>query len=762
MALTVAAWRLQYRLREMAVPGRAVKWEIPNEQAFKLAETSGDSQAEIGTARNAIGATVMFFCTVPVPEPFRSALDQGAPARVCDEQASCAEALFGRAQARLLVSRWAEARRDLEAAAPALGDACLLELAFLDICEPRNIKEALSRAKDVSNRVAPRTVLSGRAWHIIGLAEGKLGRSSASIEALLEAAATYDSLGLRLAQAHVLDTLGMAQADRGRLDLAVNDYAFSLVIKTTGEDRFGTAITLGNLGRVHLKAGSFNQAVFCFERNLELTVALGDPRGQARMLEDLGRAYLGLENYAKAEICLAQCVEKAQAGGFTALVFFARKDLALLRLAQGKPDQAELELAAAEKAMPRDADVYFRLLLSAARGELLLARADERAIPLLQETVKEFQEKDLPDEEICARISLAKAYVKWKYKALAEQCLLRGLRIARSDGFARYLRVLNEAMAGLDLVEGAIDEKDREIGDGRSATKKTYIRRRQLGAGAFGEVFQVYDPERGGEFAYKRLRLDKLYDARARQRILASARTELEAGSRVRHPGVERVVAIGTEPDGSTYIVKELVSGRPLRDLMPKDATADPYHVVAQLSRIAQALHALHEKGVVHRDLKPENILIRDDGSPVLVDFGIAIIAEQQNISSPQKAGSLCYMAPEQAAGARITGQADVYALGVIAYEWLTGACPLSPRGAHVEDFFRDISKRPPTLIADLRPDLTADIQRFIMRMLEKKARRRPAGPLEVAAECDRLLGGTLSTKSIYSAKNAAAETQIL
>ena len=703
----------------------------------------------------------MFFCTVPVPEPFRSALDRETPAVVCDEEAASAEALFGRAQARLLVGREAEARRDLEAASPALGDACLLELALLGIRERSHIREALNTAKDVLSRVAPETVLAGRAWHIIGLAEGRLRRTAASIEALLKAAEIYDGLGERLAQAQVLDTLGMAEAARGRLDLAVNDYAFSLVLKTMAADRFGTAITLGNLGRVHLKAGRFSQAVFCFERNLELAAALGDRRGQARMLEDLGRAFLGMENYARAESCLTQCIEKAEAAGFRDLVFFARKDLALLRLAQGEPDRAESELAAAEKAMPRDADAYFPLLLSAARGELLRARADEQAIPLLAETVKGFEEMDLPDEEIPARISLAEAYLQWRYKALAEQCLLRGLRIARADGFARYLPVLNEAMAGLELVEGAIDEKGRGVGDAGSAARTTYVIRRQLGAGAFGDVFQVYDPERGRDVVLKRLRLEKLYDARARQSILASARTELEAASRVRHPGVVRVLAIGTEPDGATYIIQELVSGGALRNLMPRDATADPYQVVAQLSRIAQALHALHEAGVVHRDLKPENILIRNDGGPVLVDFGIAHVAGQQETSIPQMTGTLPYMAPEQAAGARVTGQADIYALGVIAYEWLTGTWPLRPRGASLEEIARDISTRPPAPIADFRPDLTAEIQRFIMRMLEKKPRRRPAGALEVATECDRLLGGTLSTKSIYPAGNGAAESQI-
>ena len=155
-----------------------------------------------------------------------------------------------------------------------------------------------------------------------------------------------------------------------------------------------------------------------------------------------------MENYARAETCLAQCIEKAEAGGFRDLVFFARKDLALLRLAQGEPDRAESELAAAEKTMPREADAYFPLLLSAARGETLRARADERAIPLLAETVKGFEEMDLPDEEIPARISVGQSVRAMEIQGARGAVPAARIAHPRADGFARYLPVLNGPWPG--------------------------------------------------------------------------------------------------------------------------------------------------------------------------------------------------------------------------------------------------------------------------------------------------------------------------
>ena len=682
----------------------------------------------------------MFLSTVEIPEPFCQALANGAPAAVCDVAADSPEALFGRALARIAVGRDADARDDLSAASTALTEACLIELAWLDLRAGIAGGRVAAGLKQLVERPTLPLRIAARAWHVLGLAEGKSRRTPAAVDALLKAAQLYRDAGLRLAETQVFDTLGTVEAARGRLDNALHFYAMSLVDKALLGDRAGMALTLGNIGRVHLRAGRYEQARDCFERDLELAVALGDPRGEARMLEDLGRALLGLGDLAGAEQHLTRCLISAESRKFEDLQFFARKDLALTRLAQNRLEEAEAELARIRDLLRIDSEPYLRFVLMAAEGELLAARDEPRAIEMLEEASEGFARTQLPDLEIPTRIALARALLAQKFTALAEQSLLRGIRLARTDGYMRYLPVLNEAMAALELVEGAIEEKPRAIETGAAPSQEGYVVRQRLGGGAFGEVFRAYDPQRCLEVAVKRLKLDRLYDVAQRRRILGSARIELEAASRIRHPGVVRVLALGTEPDGVAYVVQEFVPGRPLRALMPLDATTDPIHVLKHLAQISGALAALHEVGVIHRDLKPENILVRDDGSLVLVDFGIAHVTGGRVTDDEHIAGTLAYMAPEQAAGKKLDGRADLYALGVIGYEWLTGTRPLRPRGEDFREIAKDIATRIPPPIQEFRPALNSDVAGLIMSLLEKRLRRRPVSAAAVGLACEELL----------------------
>jgi len=681
----------------------------------------------------------MFISLVDLPEPFLSALAAGNGAALCDAGTPTPAALFGRALARISVGRDAEAKEDFQAASAALPDACGIELAWLDLRGGKAGSRVAARLRAIVERPGLPMRLLARAWHVLGLAEGKSRKTPAAVDALLKAAQLYRAAGLRLGETQVFDTLGSVEAARGRLDNALHFYAMSLVDKALLGDRAGLALTLGNIGRVHLRAGRYQQARDCFERDLEIATALGDERGQARMLEDLGRAHLGQGDLDSAEQKLTRCLALADAGHFEDLQFFARKDLALTRLAQNRLDDAEAELAALRAGLGIETEPYLRFVLSAVEGELLAVRGDRRAVEVLTDAADGFARAQLPDLEIPTRLALARALLAQKWTALAEQSLLRGIRLARSDGYMRYLPVLNEAMAELELVEGIIEEQPRAIEAGPTPDQSSYIIRHRLGGGAFGEVFRAYDPQRCQEVAVKRLKLDQLYDLAQRRRILASARIELEAASRVRHPGVVRVLALGTEPDGATYVVQEFVPGKSMRSIMPLDATAEPATVLTKLHQIAAALAALHEAGVIHRDLKPENILVRDDGSLVLVDFGIAHVAGSRTMDEDQISGTVAYMAPEQAAGKRLDGRADLYALGVIGYEWLTGTRPLRPRGEDFSAIAKDLATRMPPAITEFRRGLDPDVAELIMSLLDKRPRRRPASAAEVAERCQEI-----------------------
>lgn len=669
----------------------------------------------------------MLMLTVDVPEPFGSALARGTPLDVCDHEAPTDEALFGRGLARREVGREADARQDFLKASATLRDACQVELALTDLREPSTAAAALHVVREIAERASGDPPLAARAWHVAGVALGKLRRTNQACDALLRAAQLYRETQNPLGRAHVFDSLGMLEASRGRLDLALGAYALSLVDKTLLGDEAGMAITLGNLGRVHLRAGRFADAVECFHRDREIAARRGDFRGQARMHNDLGLAYLGMGDFARSEQELSAGMALARRRDFADMEFFALKDRALLRMAQGRLDEADADLALAERALPQEAESFLQGTLEAARGELLLARQDARASIVLAGALKCLEQCQMPDQEIPCRIALAKALVAQRCKGQAEQVLLRGIKLARREGFSRYLAPLNEAMAALDLVEGALDEPRRHVGQGPDARPDGYHVRARLGGGAFGEVFRVYDPERNCELALKRLHLERLYDVERRRDLLNSAKTELEAASRVRHPGVARVHAIGTDADGVEYIVQEFVDGKSLRDKMPKDASVPFPNVLSCLLHVADSLHALHLAGVVHRDLKPDNILVRDNGLPVLVDFGVAHLAGSWLVNEHAIAGSLGYMAPEQALGKRVDARSDLYALGVIGFEWLTGILPVWPRGETFEELARDLARRKPRRIADFRSDIPADVDSLIMSLLSKKPHDRPS-----------------------------------
>jgi tetratricopeptide (TPR) repeat protein len=648
-------------------------------------------------------------------------------AEIADAPADNAAASYSRGQLRLSLGRDADARLDFEAAVAQLGDRARIELAYLDLRQRLDVQKALVIAEDVIKSAPPQSALAARAFHIAGLAEGKLRRSGPAMDMLLKASRIYRQLKDFSSRSQVYDTLGSVEAARGRLDLAVHFFALSLVDKSLLGDKAGIAITLGNIGRTHFRLGRSEDALECFERDLQLATEIGDARGQARMQEDIGRTHLSAGDLQAAEAALMRCIELSDTRQYPDLAFFAYKDLALVRIAQNRFEDSARALAEAQKRLSEGAEPYLHQVLSAARGELALAQNKPEAVNLLEEAVGAFVIADLPDLEIPARISLAKALIGQKFTATAEDCLLKGMQRARADGYARYLPILKQEMTRLELVEGVIEEKTRPIVEsGPAAAGDGYVILQRLGGGGFGEVFRAYDPLRAKDVAIKRFRLAKLYDVRRRKALIASAKLELEAASRVRHPGVVRISAVGFDEQGELYMVSDFVEGKSLRVQMTQARDPALGVFLRDMELIAAALHALHEVGVVHRDLKPENIIITPEALPVLVDFGIAHIARYTASAAVPIAGTPSYMAPEQAKGAAVDGRADLYALGVIAYEWLTGDVPIRPKGVDLRQISFELLANQPESLSTKRPDIPVELSSLVMSLLAKDPSERP------------------------------------
>ncbi len=203
-----------------------------------------------------------------------------------------------------------------------------------------------------------------------------------------------------------------------------------------------------------------------------------------------------------------------------------------------------------------------------------------------------------------------------------------------------------------------------------------YEIRRELGRGAMGVVYEAFDPLIERVVALKTIRADQLAGGNAAE-ILARFRREAQAAGRLTHPNIVAIYDFG-EDAGVWYIAMELVKGRELKEYFEKNerfATADAVRVLTQ---ILAALGYSHRLGVVHRDVKPSNVFLLPDGSVKVADFGIAHIESSELTQVGTVLGTPAYMSPEQILGLPVDGRSDLFSVGVILYQFLTGERPFT------------------------------------------------------------------------------------
>src|SRR6476661_8172220 len=245
-----------------------------------------------------------------------------------------------------------------------------------------------------------------------------------------------------------------------------------------------------------------------------------------------------------------------------------------------------------------------------------------------------------------------------------------------------------------------------------------YRLERELGRGGMGVVFLATDTTLDRRVAIKAVHPELATHSSIGRRFLAEARTI----ARLRHPNVVGVHAAGSA-DGLLYYVMDEVQGESLRQRLLRERRLDPATATRIVADMAAALDAAGRAGVVHRDVKPENVLLDEStGRAMLADFGIArAMAGDQGSSSTGQGvavGTPAYMSPEQAAGEEVDSRSDLYALGIVAYEMLTGTPPF--QGPNRVVVSKHIAERP-TPVDRLRPDVPRPLAAAIMRALEKQ-----------------------------------------
>jgi serine/threonine-protein kinase len=240
----------------------------------------------------------------------------------------------------------------------------------------------------------------------------------------------------------------------------------------------------------------------------------------------------------------------------------------------------------------------------------------------------------------------------------------------------------------------------------------------EIGRGGMATVYHAYDPRFEREVALKVLPREMLHDPQFRTRFEREAKTI----AMLEHPAIVPVYDFGEE-DGQPYFVMRYMNGGSLTDRM-KNGPLNIQEVAHLFGHLAPALDEAHAKGIIHRDLKPSNILFDQYGEPYISDFGIAkIAATQANMTGSAIVGTPAYMSPEQAQGESIDGRSDIYGLGVIIFELLTGKKPYqgdTPMSVVVKHITEPVPH-----ILDVKPDLPPAIEAVIEKAMAKDRNER-------------------------------------
>ncbi|MBH0182751.1 MAG: serine/threonine protein kinase [Nitrospira sp.] len=245
---------------------------------------------------------------------------------------------------------------------------------------------------------------------------------------------------------------------------------------------------------------------------------------------------------------------------------------------------------------------------------------------------------------------------------------------------------------------------------------------RELGRGAMGVVYLGKDPTIQRFVAIKTMRFDKIDADDKLQEIKTRFFREAESTGRLSHPNIVTIYDAGEE-DHLVYIAMELLQGSTLKEWSHPHNLMPVSKLIPILATVADAMDYAHRQGVVHRDIKPANIMLTADHVVKVMDFGIATMASSARTKTETVLGTPTYMSPEQIAGKKVDGRSDIYSLGIVMFELLTGHPPF--KADNLSALLYAITHTPPLRLSAVRADLPPLIQDVLTCALQKDPVRR-------------------------------------
>jgi len=287
----------------------------------------------------------------------------------------------------------------------------------------------------------------------------------------------------------------------------------------------------------------------------------------------------------------------------------------------------------------------------------------------------------------------------------------------------------------------------------RSLEKGTIIAEKyriveKSGEGGMGIVYKALDMTLNREVALKFLPPEYTRDKDAQELFVREAK----AASALDHPNICAIHEINKTEDGQVFIVMAYYEGQSLKGRI-KRGPMKQREVIDIALQVAQGISAAHKKGIIHRDVKPTNIMITKEGAAKILDFGIAKLSGQDGLTRPlSTVGTVSYMSPDQARGETVDVRSDIWSLGIVMYEMITGRLPF--KGDNTQAILYNVMNEEPRSVKDLRSEIPPELEHIIQKALAKDPKKRFSSGRELAAELEDLKTRmTLGTVPIFRPK---------
>ncbi|MGC8808684.1 MAG: CHASE2 domain-containing serine/threonine-protein kinase [bacterium] len=297
---------------------------------------------------------------------------------------------------------------------------------------------------------------------------------------------------------------------------------------------------------------------------------------------------------------------------------------------------------------------------------------------------------------------------------------------------------------GEEIKEVTIEEKGpkavtEDLFEGAGPPKKIgrYEILSELGKGAMGVVYKGRDPIIGRLVAIKTIRFDRLYEAQEIEGLKERFFNEAQAAGKLIHPHIVTIFDVG-EDRGLSFMAMEFVEGEPLSKFTSKERLLPLEKVINLIIESAEALDFAHRHGIVHRDIKPANIMLTPSGKAKVMDFGIAKLPTSTLTQTGSILGTPAYMSPEQISGRELDGRSDLFSLGCVFYELMTGARPF--KGENLSALSYQITQGTPLLPSALNPRIPSILDVFMLKALAKSPQQRFQNGQEMATSLREII----------------------